>query len=209
MSWFNRLVRRELKVPSPNEPDETEPALEATRKKHATRYSDPISRGMEVVAGLPQLGGEREQVRVTHTGTWSTPLYFTVTRIDDGAELSVIELGDGYREIVHGMLLGGEPRPCPTRVERRYQLSGHQVQPIAELLAGDSLWRMLEGELRGCDGHWVTVEVWSPARGGHSASDWCPGKDHTVGAAAGAIMRVVCQLEPVFAEQHWVQSLYR
>ena len=175
--------------------------------------TDPMEAILSRVAGIHPLAGEREQLRVTYSGTWDGPLFITIAlphpTATEAGEVAVVDPGDDFRPLVMAALSGQPASLSPTLEETRAPLAGHHIPELRALLAGDAVWSLADGDLRGTDGHWITVEVFSPRRGRHVARDWCPYPDSKLGRAAAVILRAAAADVPELAEHHWVTSLWR
>jgi hypothetical protein len=127
----------------------------------------------------------------------------------EAGEVVLADPGEQFRPLVMAALSGQPAARSPTLDETRGPLAGHSIAELRTLLAGEPVWSLADGELRGNDGHWITVEVFSPRRGRHVARDWCPYPHSGVGRAAAVILRAAAAALPELAEHHWVTPLWR
>jgi hypothetical protein len=197
---------------SPPTPAPVDPPAPTAIATPTTPPTDPMEAIISTVANIHPLAGEREQLRVTYSGTWDGPLFITITlphpAATEAGEVVVVDPGEQFRPLVMAALSGQPAALSPTLQETRAAVAGHLLSEL-RALAGDSVWSLADGELRGTDGHWITVEVFSPRRGRHVARDWCPYPESGVGRAAAVVLRAAAAGVPELGEQHWVASLWR
>jgi hypothetical protein len=170
--------------------------------------TDPLEQASLIIAGIEPLGGARPQVRVIYSGTWDTPLFVTVGLSDSGADLSVVDPGEDFARLIRAVFAGEAASPSPSRRESRAALLPQSLGELSAMLAAPWPWRLADGELRGNDGHWITVDVHAPGRGAHRARDWCPA-GRPVGDAAAVVLRAAATGFAELGDREWVQALWR
>lgn len=204
MSWLSRLWRRKRERAG-QAPEPTEAIATAAASPAA---ADPFAEALGKIAGVEPLGGDREQLRVIYSGTWDGPLFITVSASAGGGDVAIVDPGDDFRPRVMSVLSGEPAAVSPTRREIRGEVTAEVLAELRGLLAGASLWQLADGELRGTDGHWITVEVFCPERGVHRARDWCPEPASSLGRAAAVALRAAAVIDPSLGEHHWVRRLW-
>ncbi len=164
---------------------------------------DPV----EIIAGLPRLGGPEPALRVLLSGTWEPPVYITAALPESSASITVIHPGQDLKEILSKVIiLGIDPYPSPSRRELRGPLAQPGLFRLTTHLT-TTAWTLGDREIRGTDGYWLTIEVYDPTKGHHRATAWCPPADAPCVKIARDMMDAALPVDPTLAERSWVETL--